>query len=73
MVMTAKITNTNREDWRQQCHRWAGSGASFEVQGIGAGQLAFCKEVCDTYDYECIYQSNDQNLAAVFKPCSVGP
>lgn len=47
---------------------WAQAGEMFEIHGIGANHLAYCKELCEAFDYECHYQSHDYESAAVFAP-----
>lgn len=66
-----KITTTRTDGWQKICQKWAKAGESFEVHGIGASHLAFCKELCDSFNYECHYQSHDRDSAAVFMSLSV--
>ena len=63
-----KITTTRTAGWQKTCQQWAKAGESFEIHGIGASHLAFCKDLCDSFNYECLYQSQDRDSAAVFAP-----
>jgi len=67
-MSTTKTTSTRTGGWQETCRQWAGAGESFEIHGIGAGHLAFCKELCEAFNYECHYQSHNHDLAAVFAP-----
>jgi hypothetical protein len=67
-MSTTRITTTRIEGWQGICRTWAAAGESFEIHGIGASHLAFCKELCEAFNYECHYQSHDYDSAAVFAP-----
>jgi hypothetical protein len=56
--------------WQIICKQWAERGDTFEIHGIGAVHLAFCKELCDTFQYECHYQSHGCD-SAVFTPLAI--
>jgi hypothetical protein len=68
MSGTTKVTTTRTDGWQDKCRRWAEAGESFEIRGVGASHLAFCKELCESFNYECHYQSHDYESAAVFTP-----
>ena len=70
MSGTIKVTTTRIGSWQATCRQWAAAGESFEIHGTGASHLAFCKELCDTFNYECRYQSHQQDGAAIFVPLS---
>lgn len=70
MTKSANSTTTTAEGWQQQCWAWARNGELFEVMGVRANHLAFCKELCAAYNYECHYESNAENSTAIFKPLS---
>jgi len=59
---------TRTEGWQTKCLDWAIAGEHFEIHGVGAKHLAFCKEICDTFGYECIYESAGKKSTAVFTP-----
>lgn len=65
-----KVTTTRVDGWQKVCRKWAETGESFEIHGIGANHLAFCKELCEAYDYECTYRSRDHDSAAIFLPAT---
>ena len=66
MSGTTKIT-TRTQGWQTTCRQWASSGESFEIHDLGAANLAFCQELCETYNYECHYQSHGSKIA-MFTP-----
>lgn len=68
MSGTIKITTTRTDGWQNMGREWAQAGEMFEIHGIGANHLAYCKELCEAFDYECHYQSHDYESAAVFAP-----
>jgi hypothetical protein len=68
MTKSAKITTTKTEGWQQICWGWAQSRELFEIKGIGARHLAFCKELCAAYKFECQYESLDEKATAIFTP-----
>jgi hypothetical protein len=68
MNETAKFTTTRTDGWQKICRQWAEAGEAFELHGVGAGQLAFCKELCEEHGYECRYESHNSLSAAVFVP-----
>jgi len=70
MTRSTKVTTTKADGWQKKCTGWAKAGEPFEVQGVSARHLAFCKELCDDFAYECVYESADKKLAAVFTPLS---
>jgi len=70
MSGTTKITTTKTEGWQTICQNWAQARESFEIHGIGAKHLAYCKELCDSNQYQCRYQFRNLNSAAVFAPLS---
>lgn len=72
MSGTVKVTTTRTDGWQDTCRTWAEAGESFEIHGIGASHLAFCKVLCDAFDYECHYESQDHDSAAVFTPLGRG-
>ena len=61
-----KVTTTTVEGWEETSRIWAAAGESFEIHGIGARHLKFCKAICDAFNYECHLES--RNSAAVFVP-----
>ena len=70
MSGTTKITTTRTDGWQKRSRKWAQDGESFEIHGIAASHLAFCKELCETFDYECEYQSDGAGPTATFVPAS---
>jgi hypothetical protein len=68
----SNITTTRRDGWRDQCRTWAETGAFFSIHQIDASHLAFCKQLCDNYGYECTYASDHADSAAFFGPCREG-
>ena len=70
MTKSTKVTTTRTGGWRTKCLDWAGAGEYFEIRGIGAKHLAFCKELCEIFDYECLYESEGKKSTAVFTPLS---
>ena len=70
MTKAAKITTTRTEKWQQKCWDWARAGEFFEVQGVSASHLTFCKELCAAYHYECHYDSHHEESTAFFTPLS---
>jgi hypothetical protein len=70
MSGTTKVTTTRADGWQNIGRRWAEAGESFEIHGIGASHLAFCKALCEAFNYECHYQSHERDSAAVFTPLS---
>lgn len=71
MTKAAKITTTKIEEWQQICWAWARSREMFEIEGISARHLVFCKELCAAYNYECHYESANEKLAAIFTPLTL--
>ena len=63
-----KVASTGIDGWQKQCRDWAGDGACFRLHGVGAGDLAFCKGLCDEFRYQCEYDSRDPDRAAIFSP-----
>jgi hypothetical protein len=63
-----RIATTWTEGWQEQCRIWAAEGESFEIQGIGARHLGFCKDLCGEFDYECHYHSHGHAHAAIMTP-----
>jgi hypothetical protein len=70
MTKSTKVTTTKTQGWQTKCLDWAVAGEYFEIHGVGARQLAFCKELCDTFNYECLYESEGKKSIAVFTPLS---
>jgi hypothetical protein len=68
MTKSANTTSTKIGGWQQISWSWAQAGEIFEIEGIGAKHLAFCKELCAAYNYECQYASGSENSTAVFTP-----
>jgi hypothetical protein len=68
MTKSIKVTTTKTEGWQAKCLDWAVAEEYFEIQGIGARHLAFCKELCDIFSYECLYESAGKKSTAVFTP-----
>ncbi len=68
MTKSTKFTTTRTEGWQTKCLDWAAAGDVFEVHGVGARHLAFCKEICDIFHYECAYESPKRTV--VFTPSS---
>ena len=66
MTQSTKVTRTGADGWQGLCAGWAQAGECFEVQGVGARHLAFCKKLCVDNPYECQYDSAHQ--VAVFIP-----
>ena len=66
MNWSAKVTTTRVAGWKEVCRGWAEAGEPFEIQGIGARELIFCKELCVAFNYECRFDSKE--AAAVFVP-----
>jgi len=62
-----KTITTRTGGWQKTCRQWAERGESFEIHGVSASNLAFCKELCEAYNYECRYQSHGIDCA-VFAP-----
>ena len=62
------MTSTRRLGWQKKCQTWAAAGESFEVHGVGARELNFCRQLCAAYNYECRFDSSDENSAAIFGP-----
>ena len=70
MSGTTKATTVRSHVWKAKCREWAQAGESFEINGIGAQHLAFCKDLCEEFNYSCDYQSHGQNSTAVFNPAA---
>jgi hypothetical protein len=70
MTKSIKFTTTKAEGWRIKCLDWAAAGEFFEIRGVSACHLAFCKELCDIFCYECLYESEGKKSTAVFTPLS---
>lgn len=70
MTKSTKVTTTRAEGWRTKCLDWAVAGEFFEIHGVAARHLAFCKDLCDTFAYECIYEASEKKSTAVFTPLS---
>lgn len=70
MQESMKVTKTSVEGWQAVCRRWAETNEAFELHGVGARHLNFCKELCDVFDYKCEYDSKDHDRAALFVPLS---
>lgn len=68
MTGSINVITTRTDGWQKTCQAWAQAGEPFEVQGLGAAHLSFCKEFCDAFNYKCHYDSQDS--AAVFVPTS---
>lgn len=68
MSGTTKIATTSVEGWQTMCRQWAAAGESFEIQGVNARHLAFCRDLCRAYDYACHYQSQVGESTALFRP-----
>ena len=67
MSETTKATTTRSEGWQKTCRHWAEARESFELLNVGPGHLAFCKQLCDDFGYECRYESHS-DMRAVFVP-----
>jgi hypothetical protein len=63
-----KVTTTRTSGWQTTSIKWAKQREAFEIHGVGASDLAFCKELCEAFDYECEHRSGGPNSAAVFTP-----
>lgn len=63
-----RLINTGNDEWQKQCREKAQAHEQFEVRGIRARHLAFCKSICDEFHYECEYDSRDPFLTVVFTP-----
>lgn len=66
MSGTTKLTATWTDGWQNICRRWAEAGETFEIHGMGPNHFAYCMELCETFNYECHYQSHGPNSTAVF-------
>jgi hypothetical protein len=66
MTKSTKVTSTGVTGWQETSQAWAEGGEHFEVHRMGAKHLAFCKELCVKYNYEC----NHEDSIAVFVPMS---
>ena len=62
------VTTTATKDWQETCRGWADEGKYFELDGVKFKHLAFCKELCDEFGYECVYDSQDKYKTAHFSP-----
>lgn len=67
MSETAKATTTRIDGWQKLCRQWAETRESFELHSVGEGHLAFCKQLCEEYAYECRYESHS-SMRAIFVP-----
>ncbi len=70
MSGTTKITTTRTSGWQNICKKWAQQGETFEIQSVAAANLAYCKELCEMFHYECHYQSHGRDSTAIFSPLS---
>lgn len=64
----AKTATTRTEGWQAICLQWAQAREPFEVRGISARHLSFCRDLCERFNYKCNYDSGDRQRAAVFFP-----
>lgn len=67
MDESVKITTTGTVGWQKKCWTWAQEREPFEVHDVKAKHLAFCKEICGEFHYECQYDSRGES-AAIFTP-----
>ncbi|HEU5395821.1 MAG TPA: hypothetical protein VFV81_01545 [Verrucomicrobiae bacterium] len=63
-----KVASTGRDGWQKRCREWAQDGESFQLHGVTAAELAFCKGLCDEFGYQCDYDSRHPLKAAIFSP-----
>jgi hypothetical protein len=68
MEKSVKITTTGTAGWQEKSRKWAHERECFQIRGVKAKHLAFCKELCDEFHYECHYDSTNEYSEAVFMP-----
>lgn len=68
MSRSVNIAIVGSDGWQRKCKQWAQDGEYFEVRGVTAKHLIFCKKLCDEFRYECEYDSGGVFSEAVFSP-----
>jgi len=68
MSRSVNIVTAGTEGWQKRCRQWAQDGKVFEVRGVSARHLGFCKKLCDEFRYECHYDSGGEFSEAQFSP-----